>query len=231
MWRNRAEPTPRWAVLALGAACVMATGACGSGAPDAEPDTPGPGAASPTQAVEELVAALQDGDFAAASSLAVPGQAALASLAEGATFGQVADALRSDDAAVAANFWGGFAQGAGAYLTDSIEIEETGTVSSEGLEFHVIKVMPPSEADREMLARDSDGYRIDLFASFAPGLSQRMVGPVERLLAAQTSDSRLILTELKEIVPSLLIAAERPDQPPDVVQSVLRLIELITRVE
>ena len=82
-----------------------------------------------------------------------------------------------------------------------------------------------------MLARESDGYRIDLFASFAPGLAQRMVGPVERLLVAQTADSRLVLTELQGIVPSLLVAAERPGQPPDVVQSVLRLIELITRVE
>lgn len=209
----------------------MAIGACRTDTSDDGPDTPGPGAASPTEAVEALVGALQDGDFAAASSLAVPGHAALASLAEGATFGQVAEALRSDDAAVAANFWAGFAQGAGAYLTDSVEIEETGTVSSGDLEFHVIRVVPPTEGDREMLARDSDGYRIDLFASFAPGLSQRMVGPVERLLAAQTTDSRFVLMELRNIVPSLLVAAERPDQPPDVVQSVLRLIELITRVE
>lgn len=221
----------RFATLAVAATCFMALGACRSGTSDAGPETPGPGAASPTEAVQDLVGALNDGDFAAASSLAVPGHAALASLAEGATFGQVAEALRTDDAAVAANFWGGFAQGAGAYLTSSVEIEEAGTVSSEGLEFHVIRVMPPSEADREMLARDIDGYRIDLFASFAPGLSQRMVGPVERLLTAQTADSRLVLTELKSIVPSLLVAAERPDQPPDVVQSVLRLIELITRVE
>ena len=231
MSRNRAESTLRGAALVLAAACLVAIGACRSDTSEADPETPGPGAESPTEAVELLVQALRDGDFARASSLAVPGHAALASLAEGATFGQVAEALRSDDAAVAANFWGGFAQGAGAYLTDSIEIEESGTVTSEGLEFHVVKVMPPSEADREMLARESDGYRIDLFASFAPGLSQRMVGPVERLLAAQTADSRLVLTELKSIVPSLLVAAERPDQPSDVVQSVLRLVELITRVE
>lgn len=230
MWRNRAEYRWRWAALTLVAACLTLAGACRSGTSEADPDTPGPGAASPIEAVQELVGALNDGDFTAASSLAVPGHAALASLAEGATFGQVAEALRADDAAVAANFWGGFAQGAGSYLTDSVEIEESGTVSSGGLEFHVITVKPPSEADREMLTRDSDGYRIDLFASFAPGLSQRMVGPVKRLLTAQTADSRLVLTELKNIVPSLMIAAERPDQPPDVVQSVLRLIELITRV-
>lgn len=231
MWLNRAESNRGWVALVIMAACLVAIGACRADTSEADPAARGSGAASPSEAVEELVSALRDGDFAAASSLAVPGHAALASLAEGATFGQVAEALRSDDAAVAANFWGGFAQGAGAYLTESIEVEETGTVSSDGLEFHVVRVMPPSEADREVLARDSDGYRIDLFASFAPGLSQRMVGPVERLLVAQTADSRLVLTELKGIVPSLLVAAERPDQPPDVVQSVLRLIELITRVE
>lgn len=230
MWRSRAEQPRRWAGVVLAVACSLVIGACRSPASEDDPDTLEPGAGSPTEAVEELVDALSEGDFEAASSLAMPGHAALASLAEGATFGQVADALRSGDSSVAANFWGGFAQGAGAYLTDTLEIEETGTVGSQGLDFHVIEVMPPSEAEREILTRESDGYRIDLFASFAPGLAPRMVGPVERLLAAQTSDSRLVLMELRGIVPSLLVAAERPDQPADVVQSVLGLVELITRV-
>lgn len=230
MWLKRAEQS-RWPLLILVGACLVVIGACRSPASDSDPEAVGAGADSPTEAVEILIEALQTGDFATASSLAVPGHAALASLAEGASFGQVADALRSRDPTVAANFWGGFAQGAGAYLTESAQIEEAGTVTSEGVEFHVVEITPPSEAEREMLTRESDGYRIDLFASFAPGLAQRMVGPVERLLVAQTADSHLVLTELRAAVPSLLVAAERPGQPPDVVQSVLQLVELITRVE
>ncbi len=78
--------------------------------------------------------------------------------------------------------------------------------------------------------RDVDGYRIDLFASFGAGLADKMISPVERLLGTQTSDARLILTELQGIVPSLLAAAQLPDTPGDVSQQLLALVEVITRV-
>lgn len=227
---SRAELAPRRTCLVLTVALALVVVACRAPASEDASDAVASGAESPTQAVEELVGALVEGDFGKASSLAVPGHAALASLAEGATFGQVADALRVDDTDVAANFWAGFAQGAGAYLTESLEIEEAGTVERDGVEYRVVRLLPPAGNEREMLTREVDGHRIDLFASFAPGLAARMVGPVERLLAAQSADSRLVLGELRDVVPSLLVAAERPDQPADVVQSVLRLVELITRV-
>lgn len=188
-----------------------------------------PGAGTPEESVEMLVAALDSGDFAAAAPLAMPGQAALAALAEGATFAEVADVLRSRDPAVSANFWAGFAQGAGSFLIGTVP---TGSevIERDGIDYHIVTVAPESGVAREIVARESDGFRIDLFASFAPGLAERMIGPVERLLAARTADSSLVLAELGETVPSLLVAAERPDQPPDVVQAVLRLVEMITRV-
>jgi uncharacterized protein (DUF2252 family) len=57
-----------------------------------------------------------------------------------------------------------------------------------------------------------------------------MVAPVERLLSTQTDDARLILVDLKEIVPSLLAAAGQPDTPSEVSQQLLALVEVITRV-
>ncbi|MGH3650635.1 MAG: hypothetical protein ACRDU9_07985, partial [Acidimicrobiia bacterium] len=66
---------------------VLAVGACGAETGDPEPSIgPGEGAGSAVAAVEELVAAINRADFADASRLAVPGQAALAALAEGADF-------------------------------------------------------------------------------------------------------------------------------------------------
>ncbi len=180
--------------------------------------------------MDALIESLGSGDFDSAVPLAVVNQAALATLAEGATFGQVAEAVRNSDVAIVANFWAGFAQGAGSFLTESVQLEPGDSVERDGLVFEVVRVIPESGGEREVMTREDDGYRIDLFASFAPGLAPRMVGPVERLLAAQTADARLVLSELREAVPSLLVAAERPGQPPDVVQSVLRLVELITRV-
>lgn len=209
---------------------ALVLGSCQSGDSGGDETPIGEGADSPQESVNLLVEALDDADFSAAASLAMPGHAALASLAEGATFGQVADALRTEDPTVPANFWGGFAQGAGAFLTDTVTIADGEIIERDELEFHVLRVVPESGDEREIVVRDHEGYRIDIFASFAPGLAERMVGPVERLLVAQTEDSRLILSELRAIVPSLIVAVERTGQPSDVVQSVLRLVELITRV-
>lgn len=200
--------------------------------PDAEESsaTLAPGGDTAQSAVQELVDSLSAGDFDAAVPFAVVNQAALATLAEGATFGQVAEAIRTNDREVVANFWAGFAQGAGEFLTGSVQLEPGEELERDGIGYSLVRIVPETGGERELFARESNGFRVDLFASFAPGLASRMVGPVERLLSAQTDDARLVLSELREVVPSLLVAAERPNQPPDVVQSVLRLVELITRV-
>lgn len=210
---------------------ILLIAACG-----AEPGQPvesiprAPGAASPTDAVNELVAAINVPDFADASRLAMPGQAALASLAEGATFGDVAGALRDGDQEVAANFWAGFAQGAGSFLGGDIGVEDAGELTREDVDFHQVSVTTEDGGNRTVLVRESDGYRIDLFASFGAGLADKMIGPVERLLNTQGDDARVILADLRQIVPSLLAAAELPGTSADVSQRLLALVEVITRV-
>ena len=190
----------------------------------------GQGADSALAAVEELVDSINEPDFANASRLAVPDQAALASLAEGATFGTVAGALREGDLEIAANFWSGFAQGAGNFLTGALELSDVGTLTERSIEFHHVSVTPADGERRSILVRDADGYRVDLFASFAPGLADKMTPQVERLLTTQTADARLILAHLQEIVPSLLVAAQLPGNTGEVTQQLLSLVELITRV-
>lgn len=198
-----------------------------------EPDDPvaaGEGAASPVAAVEELVAAIDTGDFATASRYAIPGQAALAALAEGASFGEVAAGLRDGDQEIAANFWSGFAQGAGSFLTEEVAAAEDGTIEEGDLVFGEVTVSPQGESDRLVLTRDVDGHRVDLFASFGAGLADKMFPAVERLLETQTEDARLILVRLQDIVPSLLVASRLPGTNGVVSQQVLALVELITRV-
>jgi len=215
---------------ALGAALVLAAAACG-GEPETQPaGTAGPGAESPLQAVDELVEHLASPDFSAAAALAVPNHAALASLAESATFREVAEALRRGDAEVAANFWSGFAQASSAFLVGEVSTADGPPTNKQGLGFHTVVIMSEAGGRREVLVRDVDGYRVDLFASFGGGLAARMIGPVERLLVTDTDDARLILDELKAIVPSLAAAAEQSGAPPEVSQHLIQLIELITRV-
>lgn len=222
------RPGDLWLVTLVMVA--LGLGACTRADTAQEPGPQASGVSSPEESVSMLVELLDSGDFDAAADLAMPEQAALATLAEGATFGEVAEAIRTGDPEPAVNFWAGFAQRAGNLLRGPIDTSGVETITRDGVEYHIVGVVPASGGERELLTRDEDGFRIDLFASFAPGLAPRMVGPVERLLNAQTEDSRLVLSELAEVVPSLLVAAERPGQPQDVVQAVLRLVELITRV-
>lgn len=209
---------------------VLLLAGCGGGAEDPETSIdPGTGAETAVGAVEELVAAIDEPDFPDASRLAMPGHAALAALAEGATFGEVATALEQGDGAVASNFWSGFAQGSGAFLTGSVTVTDEGTMSSGDVEFHRISVQPAEGSPRTVLVREDNGYRVDLFASFGTGLADKMVTPAERLLTSQTDDARAILAELKEIVPSLMAAASLPGTTGEVSQQVIALIEVITR--
>ena len=223
MWNRRARGLP------LVVALVVAT--CGGGDPGTEPTiAPGEGAGSAVAAVEELVAAINAADFADASRLAVPGQAALAALAEGATFGEVARSLAEGDEEIAANFWTGFAQETGSFLTGDVSVVDDGTIDQDEAEFHVVTVTPPDGSARSILLRDVDGYRVDIFASFGSGLADKMTGPVERILATQTADAQLILAELQGIVPSLHVAASLPGTTAAASQQLFALIEVITRV-
>lgn len=208
----------------------MAVASCGGGdSDDIVVDGSGTGAETPVEAVEQLIEAINAPDFATAGRMAVPGQAALAALAEGAAIGDVAAALRADDPQVGVNFWSGFAQGAGSFLAGDVTAESGDVIEQEDVEFHVVTVQPAEGDSRTLMVREADGYRVDLFASFGSGLADKMIGPVERLLTTQTHDARLVLSELQAVVPSLLVAVSLPGTTAEASQQLLALIEVITR--
>jgi hypothetical protein len=213
--------------LILVFALVMA--ACAGGSNNDGDPVVTPVAGSPSEAVELLVEFLAAPDFDAAADLAVPGHAALAALAEGASFAEVAEALRSGDRAVAANFWAGFAQGSSNFLTGEIEVSDGARVVQSGVEFSVAEVLS-AVGERRVYTSEGDGHRIDLFASFGGGLAPTMIPAVELLLSVRGEDSVLILAELNRIVPSLTVASRQEWLPGPVALDVVRLIELITRV-
>jgi hypothetical protein len=209
---------------------MVAVLACGGGGGTETSITRGSGAESAVAAVEELHDLLIDGDFTGASSLAMPGQAAIASLAEGATSGEVAEALQDGDEAIAANFWSGFAQGFGEVLSGEITIEEIGVQSESDVEFYLVSVTPESGSAGRLVTQDVDGHRVDLFASFGAGLAGRLISPIEIIVDTPTGDNAVIIAALQDVVPSLLLAASDESLGPEAVQTVLRLVELITRV-
>jgi len=204
--------------------------ACSGGGNTETSFTRGPGAESAVAAVEALSDLLIEGDFGGASSLAMPDQAALASLAEGATSGEVADALRTGDEAIAANFWSGFAQGFGEVLSGDFTVEEIGSETESDVEFFLVSVTPESGSPSRLVTQDVDGHRVDLFASFGAGLAERLISPIEILVDSPIGDNAVILGALQGVVPSLLIAASDETLGTEAIQAVLRLVEVITRV-
>ncbi|MEA1903058.1 MAG: hypothetical protein U9N56_05985 [Actinomycetota bacterium] len=217
----------RASALLIPLAVVVA--ACGGDTAVEESVGFGPGAESPQDAVNELVEHLDRAEFKEASDLSVPGHAALASLAEGASFLDVAAAIRQEDTSVAANFWAGFAQGSATFLSGDVATADGEAVVQDSLELQSVPVIADDGAQRTMFTQEVDGWRIDVFASFGGGLAGRMIAPAERLLVTETDDAALILQELRAVVPSLLVAAVSPDLPPQLSQDVLRLIEVISR--
>ena len=202
---------------------------CSPGGGGATTVTIGEGAADPVAAVEELRSLLAAGDFGAASSLAVPGQAVLASLAEGAAPSTVAASLDDGDAEVAANFWTGFAQGVGGIFNQEATLEDLGTTSEGGVEFSLVGIIPQGGSRRVMVTREVGGQRVDLFATFGAGLAEGMIPSVELLLASSNDDSGQILAALQDVVPSLLVAARDSSLSPEASQRILQLVEVITR--
>jgi hypothetical protein len=201
-----ASPT-WWARMRRTAAAIVLSvvAACSGGGGANTTVTIGDGAADPVAAIEELRSLLAAGDFGGAGSLAVPGHAVLASLAEGATPAVVAESLENGGGEVAANFWNGFAQGVGDAFAGEMTVEDLGTTSEDGVEFFVVGVTPE-------------------------GGAQGMMSPVELLLGSSNEDARAILSALQDVVPSLLVAANDESISPDAVQRILQLVELITRV-
>ena len=214
--------------LSAVAVVVAAAVACSGNGEAAE--QPGTGAETAEQAVEDLFSMLAAGEFGPASALAVPEQSALAALAEGASVDDVASGLRDGDAGIASNFWLGFAQSVDSLLSEGVEVVGASATTAEGVEFTIVEIVTGSGDIHHIATREVDGHRVDLFASFGPSLASRLYPQIELLFDQPSEDAAFILLRMREQVPSFYLAAETPNLAPNVVQDLLQLIELITRL-
>jgi hypothetical protein len=212
------------------AAVVLIAVAAGCSGPGETSEQPGRGAETAEQAVEDLFGLLAAGEFVSASTLAVPDQSALAALAEGALVADVASGLREGDVGIARNFWSGFAQSIDSLLGEGVEVVGSSATTAQDVEFTVVEIVTGSGDVHHIATREVNGHRVDLFATFGPSLASRLYPQIELLFDEPSEDSSLILARMREQVPSFYMAAETPNLAPNVVQDLLQLIELITRL-
>ncbi|CAN5866847.1 hypothetical protein BH23ACT4_BH23ACT4_08450 [soil metagenome] len=215
-------------LFAAAAVLVVAVAACSGNGETAE--QPVSGAETAEQAVEELFSMLAAGEFGSASALAVPEQSALAALAEGASVEDVASGLRDGDAGIASNFWSGFAQSIDSLLSDGVEVVGSSPTTNQDVEFTIVEIATGSGDIHHIATREVDGHRVDLFATFGPSLAGRLYPQIELLFDQPSEDASFILSRMREQAPSFYMAAETPNLAPNVVQDLLQLIELITRI-
>lgn len=184
----------------------------------------------PTTVVSELLAAIVEGRFEDTAALTDQRQAGLLALAEGAEINELVEALNEDPGGVAANFWSGFAQ----TLDASFDLEDTTLEAGEELERGGERYVPvtmsgPDGEERVFYLRRDEGWKVDLMATFAPLVAERLTPRVESLLTSANPNASVVVGLLNRSTPSLEVAAAHASLDVATHQSVLALIERITR--
>lgn len=208
---------------------VVLLAACSSD-PATDTSTGPTGDLDPEGVVRSLLADVQAGRFDHAASLTDTEQAVLLTLAEGADATDVSESLADGGAAVAANFWSGFAQTldpADDPSQWSVEVGEE--ISDDGKTFVAVRIATGEDDSRTFFLRRNGSWQVDMMATFGPILAERLTPPVESLLSSANANASSVLALLVDAVPSLRVAEANTELPPATHQAVLGLIERITR--
>jgi hypothetical protein len=183
----------------------------------------------PTEVVRALLEAINEGRFEDTPSITDGEQAGLLVLAEGANPTEVVEAIEDDPDAVAANFWSGFAQTLEPEFSLAEATIEAGETLEEGGEEYVAVSVVTPEAERLFYLRRNGNWKIDLMATFGHIVAERLVPRVEALLSSANSHAATVVGMLNESASSLQLAARNPDLEASAHQSLLALIERVTR--
>lgn len=206
---------PAWvAALALIAAC--------GGSPSGSVTTFAP-AAAPENVASQVLEGVGSGRFDEAARLTLLEQMPWVALMEGATAAEASGLLDQAEAGVAANFWEGFGEGE----LGPFQVEEVTHRSIDGVEFALVSVTGTSAASRLVLI-DDDGWKVDVVASFGAGLADRLLEAVQVAETATGPGANRLRQALGDQIPSVRIAMTEPGLPPEVADSLGRLL---TRLE
>lgn len=172
-------PAPTKTIAAL-MATVALLGACSSetGSSTTRPATATPGADEPAAAVEELFVALTSGDYQRAAQLTVDDQMVAIAVTGNVPTEALQSVVESGGSDIGANYWRSFAENLEGFLgvtPDQVGIGSVTPLEVEGVEFASVAIAVPDNPERRtMMVQRSDGWKIDVVATFAPALAQRL---------------------------------------------------------
>ena len=146
-----------------------------------------PGANDPAAAVTELFSALAAEDYERAAELTVDDQMLAIAVAEDSSLAALQMVMDDGGNSVAANYWSGFADNLDELLgvvPEEVGVGDVTTMEIDGIEFARVELdLPVDRATRRFVVQQTDGWKIDVVATFAPTLAARIARAAESLEA------------------------------------------------
>lgn len=182
-------------ILLVLLACSNAVSATSATTPTA--DVP------PEEVADEVAAALDGGDPAIVASLTDLRPMPWVALAEGATVEEAAGIEAGENSlAVADNFWTGFLESAGLAGNEVADIEAFTEGSTDFARLEL--------GSGSIILNQSDAWRIDVIASFAAPLAERLLGAVEVIVANRSAEADVLREMLRGERDAVAVASADP---------------------
>lgn len=157
----------------------------------------------PEEVADEIAAALDEGDPSAVAALTDLRPMPWLALAEGATVEEAASLEAGDNSlAVADNFWTGFLESAGLAGDEVADIE---AFTEGSTDFARLELRSGS-----IILNQSDLWRIDVIASFAAPLAERLLGAVEVIVANRSAEADVLREMLRSERDAVAVASADP---------------------
>ncbi len=212
-WPSVRVPAWRWMLPWL----LVAAGCVGGTAPTTTaPAVEGPGAG---EVVADLVAAVHAGDFEAAAALTVVEQMPWVVMAEGGSLAEAIDLSSKEQAHVAVNYWQGF--------SDATELPEpAGSVEEMtvgGRRYAVVSL----DSRLQLVLRYDQAWRVDVIASFAPTIANRLLEAAEVVKANRGTQAQAIREMLAAQRPSVEVAARSTALPDATREDLTALLDVL----
>ena len=222
-------------MIRRGAIALVVTmlGACsGTGGAVTTTTAPVPArAASPTETVNRLLEALRRSDLAEAAGLVDPDQLPLVALTEGEMPRAVAGMEPTELRTVGENFWAGFVDQFGTFLSvdvGDLRVESVVERRAGRSDFAQVEVVLGVDASRRSFVcrRVQSGWVLDLVASFPSPLLVAIPGAFDAV--RQSGDAELIAV-MKGLEDSARYVLEDGTAVPELNQAALAAVEAIER--
>jgi hypothetical protein len=179
-----------------------------------------PGASAPATAVTELLAALSAGDFERAAQLTVDDQMLSIAVTGNVPTDALQGVLATGGSDIGRNYWESFAANLEGFLGVRPDQVTTGSVSEievDGVSFAIVALTVPGDSiPRRLVVQQTDGWKVDVVASFGPALAQRLGRAAEAFRVDPSAAD--ILASLSRQRSSLQVSLDAPGLDPETAQ-------------